>query len=211
MNMRYIPTVVALSACLLLTACRAPRRSNYVTTRAIHAVDASQDADAMWTTIQDTLREDFMPLDRVDRAAGVMTTIPVMSQHWFEFWRHDVATRRDALESTLNPIRRWVEVHVGFDDARNWTRLTVVVHKQRLSSPDRQFNSSGAAYQYFGNSLPSTTGKPTVSAKDDRWIDIGTDPAMEEFLLNKMLDRLGLPAAGKSQRNDTGSKKNRTQ
>jgi len=64
-----------------------------------------------------------------------------------------------------------------------------VVHKERLSSPDRQFNSSGAAYQYFGDSLPSTTGLARISEKDDRWLDCGRDPAMEDYLLRAILKR----------------------
>lgn len=187
--------MIALSGCLGIAGCHAPKRASYVSSETLHVGDSSQEADALWTAIQDTLRSNYMPLDRVDRRAGVVTTVPVMSQHWFEFWRRDVATREDALEATLNPIRRWVQVTVAFDDARNWAQLSVAVHKQRLSSPDRQFNSSGAAYQFFGESLPSTTGDPTVTAQDDRWINIGQDPAMEEFLLKKILDGPDPPVA----------------
>jgi hypothetical protein len=84
-------------------------------------------------------------------------------------------------------MRRWVEVSLTRTDDGTWTQLAVVVHKERLSSPDRQFNSSGAAYQYFGESLPSTTGQSRVTAKDDRWLDCGRDPAMEDYLLRAIL------------------------
>ena len=70
-----------------------------------------------------------------------------------------------------------------------WTQLAVVVHKERFSSPDRQFNSSGAAYQYFGEGLPSTTGKSWVTAKEDHWLDCGRDPAMEDYILRRILQR----------------------
>ncbi len=189
--MKHFPILIALSGCLWFAGCHSPKRASYVGTKVMQVVDSSKEADATWTAIQDTLRQNYMPLDRVDRRAGVVTTLPVMSQHWFEFWRGDVATREDAFESAINPLRRWVEVTVSLDDARNWTRLSVSVHKQRLSSPDRQFNSSGAAYQFFGESLPSTTGDPKVTVDDDRWINIGDDPALEEFLLKKILETAG--------------------
>ena len=67
----------------------------------------------------------------------------------------------------------------------------VRVYKQRLSSPDRQFNSSGAAYQFFGDSLPSTTGKAIRPEVDDRWIDLGRDHALEDALLKSILSRAG--------------------
>jgi len=186
--MKLFQTIIALSGCLGIIGCHAPRCASYSSTQPLHVLDTSPEADATWTAIQDTLRRNYMPLDRVDRRAGVITTLPVMSQHWFEFWRGDVATKEDALEATINPIRRWVEVTVAMNDSRNWTQLSVAVHKQRLSSPDRQFNSSGASYQFFGESLPSTTGDPNVTAQDDRWIDVGRDAALEESLLNKMLN-----------------------
>jgi hypothetical protein len=151
--------------------------------------EPSEQADQLWGAVQETLRRGRFQIDRVDRASGVVTTLPEASQHFFEFWRHDVDTRRDAWEATLNPMRRWVEVSLTRTDDGLWTQLAVVVHKERLSSPDRQFNSSGAAYQYFGDSLPSTTGLSRISEKDDRWLDCGRDPAMEDYLLRAILKR----------------------
>jgi hypothetical protein len=69
------------------------------------------------------------------------------------------------------------------------------VHKQRISSPDRQFNSTGAVYQYFGEVLPSTTGQERVTAADERWVDIGRDPAMEQYLLNSILNGAGVASS----------------
>ena len=121
--------------------------------------------------------------------------MPETSQHFFEFWRHDVETRRDSWEASLNPIRRWVEVTVARGNDETWAGLSVVVHKERLSSPDRQFNSTGAAYQYFGDNLPSTTGLARVTAEDDRWLDLGRDPAMEDYLLRIILGGAGIEAS----------------
>src|SRR3990172_3469060 len=157
--------------------------------RPVLVTEPSEHADQLWEAVQETLRRGRFQIDRVDRAAGIVTTLPEASQHFFEFWRHDVDTPRDAWEATLNPMRRWVEVSLTRADDGPWTQLAVVVHKERLSSPDRQFNSSGAAYQYFGESLPSTTGKSRVTAKDDRWLDCGRDPAMEDYLLRAILKR----------------------
>ena len=121
--------------------------------------------------------------------------MPETSQHFFEFWRHDVETGHDSWEASLNPIRRWVEVAVTRGNDQTWAELSVVVHKERLSSPDRQFNSTGAAYQYFGDNLPSTTGLARVTAEDDRWLDVGRDPAMEDHLLRVILGGAGIEAS----------------
>ena len=80
----------------------------------------------------------------------------------------------------------------------------MVVHKERLSSPDRQFNSTGAVYQYFGESLPSTTGLERVTAEHDTWLDIGRDLAMEEYLLRGLLQRAGMEPASEHRSESQG-------
>jgi hypothetical protein len=145
----------------------------------------------IWEAAKDTLRSHSFPLDRVDRRAGVITTRPEISKQYFEFWRKDVATWRGAWEATLNPIRRWVEVRITPASSGETVKVTVAVYKQRLSAPDRQFNSSGAAYQFFGDELPSTTGAPSVTEEDERWIDRGRDHAMEDLLLEEILRKAG--------------------
>ena len=177
------------------SGCGAPQAKDYVSTRQLAIGDRSAEADQLWGSIQDTLRRHSFALDRVDRRAGVVSTMPETSQHFFEFWRHDVETRRDSWEASLNPIRRWVEVSVARGDDETWAGLSVMVHKERLSSPDRQFNSTGAAYQYFGDNLPSTTGLARVTAEDDRWLDVGRDSAMENHLLRVILRGAGIEAS----------------
>lgn len=186
MSQRALIWLLVISVCGSV-GCFSPRRGEYQSSHPVSVTEPSEQADQLWEAVQETLRRGRFQLDRVDRPAGVITTMPEASQHYFEFWRHDVETSRDAWEATLNPMRRWVEVSLTKADQGPWTQLAVVVHKERLSSPDRQFNSSGAAYQYFGESLPSTTGTSRVSGKDDRWLDCGRDPAMEDYLLRRIL------------------------
>jgi len=153
---------------------------------------ASEEFDRVWQAAQETLRQHHFVLDRVDHREGLVTTLPESSQHFFEFWRHDVNTARDFWESVLNPIRRWVEVTITADGESDGHVVAVVVHKERLSAPDRQFNSTGAAYQYFGERLPSTTGIERVTHEHDRWLELGRDPAMEDYLVRRIIDRAQL-------------------
>lgn len=178
--------------------CLGPRRSDYQSSQAVSIADRSAEADRLWEAAQDTLRRHRFRLDRVDCRAGVITAMPETSQSLLEFWRHDVDSWPDLWEATLNPLRRRVEIAVTRGENRVWKELAVAVHKERLSSPDRQFNSTGAAYQYFGDTLPSTTGMVRVTPEHDVWLDEGRDAAMEEYLLAAILERAGL-------RSDLGS------
>ncbi len=174
--------------------CLGPKQSRYITTRPINMERGSDRAERLWQAAGDAVRSHGFTLDRTDWREGVITTLPETSSSIFEFWRHDVQTNEDLWESTVNPIRRWIEVRVDPDDSGFWRALTIVVHKQRLSSLDRQFNSTGAAYQYFGDSLPSTTGSASVSSDNAQWIDIGEDPALAERLLTFIWEHARLEA-----------------
>ncbi|MFQ5494811.1 MAG: hypothetical protein ACE5EX_05470 [Phycisphaerae bacterium] len=184
-----IPSLLAVACGAAVAAgCLAPARSNYRTTEEI-AVGADIEAQRrLWETVETTLRRHRFRLDRVDRRAGVITTYPETSQHFFEFWRHDVQTRRDFWEATLNPIRRWVEVRLTPEEGGGGMTLAVVVHKERFSAPDRQFNNTAAIYEFFGYNLPSTTGLASITPEHERWIDVGRDPALEAYLLQQILD-----------------------
>jgi hypothetical protein len=201
-----------------LVGCRTAARVEPPADPSPSLVVAGDEADRLWIAAEQTLRSLHYPIDRLDRRNGLITTLPQNSQHWFEFWRKDVATSRDWADATLNPIRRWVEIEltpsVGAPqqkedniaanddpgDSKSTDRpdnkkisqpplsiplpvvLSVRVHRERFSAPDRQFNNSGAAFQAFGSTLPSTTGAVRLSTRDDRWIPVGRDAAMESRL-----------------------------
>ncbi len=139
----------------------------------------------------DELRDSRFRLDRVDQRAGVITTYPEGSQHFFECWRHDVDTTHDFWEATINPIRRWTKISIK-RNAQSVSNIEIEVRKERFSAPDRQFSASGASYNYFSYDLPATTGEESIDVKDERWIDVGRDPAMEHYLLTKILHRAGV-------------------
>lgn len=184
-NIHLVP--ITLLACL--AGChRSHQRIDSSSNEATQTRITGSSGDRVWEAAQETLRRKGYRLDRVDPQAGVITTLPETSQHFFELWRHDVDTHVDFWEATLNPMRRWIEVTVG--PGADAPDVSVVVHKERLSSLDRQFNSSGAAFQFFGEDLPATTGQEKVTAENDRWVDQGRDHAMAEYVLAAILKRL---------------------
>lgn len=186
-----------LAFALAVAGCSHSRRTAAAEQKAADPGPAASDSDKVWKAALESVRRFGFQPDRVDRRAGVITTLPEGSKHLLEFWRRDVATAWDLFESTTNPIRRWVEITFppGASEgavADVSAAPKIVVYKQRLSAPDRQFNSSGAAYQFFGNSLPSTTGAVKVTAEDDRWLPFGEDAALAGRLQQQIARRAGL-------------------
>ena len=195
MAKQRLSTLMVITVFTGAMGCVGAKRDHYLSFHPIAVAEPSDDANAIWDAAQETLRRHRYRLDRVDRRAGVITTMPMISQHFFEFWRRDVATAEDLWEATLNPMRRWVTVSVEYNGDNAWTRIGVTVHKERLSSPGRSFNSTGAALQHFRDRHGSMTGRRKNKQEHTVWIDEGRDAALEEYLLQDMLSRAGLDSA----------------
>jgi hypothetical protein len=181
--------MMLLCGAAVVAGCRSrPEVGAGASTVRLAAAEASGD-EALWGAVQDSLRDYRFRIDRVDRREGVVTTLPETSKQLFEFWRKDAVTAYDVWESTINPIRRWVEVRVADGPESAERNVAVTVHKERLSSPDRQFNNSTAAYRFFGDALPSTTGIVRVTPEHDRWLSMGRDPALEARLVDQIVLR----------------------
>lgn len=156
--------------------------------------------DDLWTAAEDVLRRHRFRLDRTDSDGGVMTTHAVGSQHFFEFWRDDVATARDAWEATLTHVRRRAVVDISRIPDDGGCKIAVTVYKQRFSTPERQITNSAAAGHFLKNTLPGVRSGRAITSLDSYWIDRGRDAAMEDKLRREIIDRavrLGRPPAGR--------------
>ncbi len=189
---RCVRTLSVVVCVVSAAGCLGPKRDMYVTSRPIEVPRGTEQADRLWAAAGDALRNHHFTLDRTDWRLGLITTLPETSRSLFEFWRKDVQTNEDLWESTVNPMRRWAEIRFAPDEDGTWKELTVVVHKQRFSSLDRQFNSTGSVYQYFGSDLPTTAGLAKATDEYDQWIDRGEDPALAECLLTQIWQLAGL-------------------
>src|SRR4051812_47184566 len=66
------------------------------------------DFDKLWDTCEQTARDFLYSIDRTDYRAGVLTTKPLTSSIFWEFWRPDVRTIEDSEQSTLAATRRTI-------------------------------------------------------------------------------------------------------
>jgi len=73
---------------------------------------AERNFNVVWRGTMDTLTELGFTVDQQDRREGLMATLPLTGQQWFEFWLQDAATPRDVAEGSLQTIYRTVRVYV---------------------------------------------------------------------------------------------------
>ena len=154
------------------------------------------DFDRLWESALLTLRHHRFELDRVDRRAGLITTLPTTSQSFFEFWRHDVDTAYDLFEASLRTVRRRAEVRIDWQGEPGPGQITVTVRRETFATPERQYNNSAAALPIFGDQLPGVQGERTLSGQDDYWLADERDQAMERRLLDQIVNRTSASASG---------------
>lgn len=73
---------------------------------------AQRNFQAVWEGARETLKKYDFQLDRQDRRAGVITTLPITGKHWFEFWRKDAASSFSKAEGSLQTIYRAARVRI---------------------------------------------------------------------------------------------------
>lgn len=105
---------------------------------------------AVWEASRDVLREYGFALDREDRRAGIITTLPLTGKHWFEFWRKDAAGGYNLAEGTIQTIYRVVNISiVPADGEKNRFVATVDVQTYRSDKDVLQLTSTSEAYNLF--------------------------------------------------------------
>lgn len=105
--------------------------------------------NAAWDATLETLRAYNFDVDRQDRRAGVVTTLPLLGQHWFEFWRKDAATAYDLAESSIHRIYRTATVQIAPTGDDRGYAADVTVRVSRSSAAQRRVGSTGEAYGMF--------------------------------------------------------------
>ena len=64
--------------------------------------------DPLWEACERTARDYLFNIDRRDQRSGLLSTEPLITRQWWEFWRKDAGTFKDTQEATLANIRRTI-------------------------------------------------------------------------------------------------------
>lgn len=179
---------VTAIAMILAGGCQQPIQPDGPTQSIVRAA-SDEEFRALWETCQTVLRRHRFEIDRKDLRAGVITTFPQTSQHFLEFWRHDVDTPYDLAESTMRTVRRSVIIQISRPKDNSEHVVDVAVNKERLHATERQINNAAAALRVFSADLPTVAGQKFQPARDQYWTPAGRDAAMEK----RLIDMIRLP------------------
>jgi hypothetical protein len=198
---------------LLLAGCQAHQPPNAPTTRpslattqpsywlslpATSAIEAT-DFERLWSACeQATWHFGFIP-DRLDRRGGVMTSQPLVSKQFFEFWRNDVVTADDLSDSSLATYRRTLRFEIKkLDRPGGGYRATPSVLIERETLAERPITASVYLRQAFRSQRGQRGQRPVGTPETDRgvflprqyWTPTGRDTALEKQVAQEAQKRL---------------------
>ena len=134
-----------VSVTILLAACGCARHTRPIVPPR-ELTPGEKNFQAVWDAGCEVLSSYRYTVDRRDRRAGLITTKPMASKHFFEWWRRDKVTASGALENSVQPIYREVSVQIRKTDEGKYDPV-VSVTVSRLLSGGSSSNRTLAPYE----------------------------------------------------------------
>lgn len=202
---RLLAASLLLVAILLITGCQTghveltnptadgnPANPAYWYAQPAPSSASANDFDQLWKTSEEVLRSYLFEIDRREPRSGVMTTQPMVSAQWFEPWRRELTNADDTLTSSVQTVRRTVQLQFTKTDAGYTVTPRVVVEQQSIQ-PKRVSGLLSRTYfrrvrgddTYGDRATDAGQLNPT-----NYWYATGRDQALEEVLARKIRDGL---------------------
>lgn len=153
---------------------------------------AVSDQELIRYHVADLLQEMFFVVEHPPRTPQRVDTRPLTSAHWFECWRDDTRTCRDVAENAIHTIRRRVAVNLAPAAAEGGgTEIEVVVIKERLSLPESvDATNMTELYSVYQTRIGVVEDLEEDFRHDAVWEDLGRDPALEQYILKQLSERI---------------------
>jgi hypothetical protein len=155
------------------------------------AAVSGADYDRVWQACAEVLDARRFEVDRREYREGLMTSRPLTSKQFFEVWRHDTASARDTLQSSLGTVRRTVRFEVRrLEDGTAAAAPKVVV--ERFSGEQRRVTAVPTYRRLVDPTERASMESPRAldAVGPDRWYAIGRDAELEAVLLKDLRERV---------------------
>ncbi len=134
---------------------------------------------------EDVLREFNFTIAKEDVNSGLIRTRPQTGGQFFEFWRKDNADARDVLESSIQDIRRTVQVNIR--EADDKLSVSCEVKVQRLYLPQMSAENAGMRFDRItGQQIRTTELSLDIDEKTITWIDLPDDEKLSSVILKEI-------------------------
>ena len=182
------PCFLLLTVLLLMASgCASSHRASPATTRPVTDVDpalaekeywlakpavaeARGAFEPLWEACEQTAHEYLFKIDRRDQRSGLLSTQPMISKQWWEWWRKDAGTFYDTKEATIANIRRTIFFQFKKEGEGAYS-VTPKVLVEKESKVDPKYKQD-------------IEGPPTY------WYSIRRDEVMEKRVANTIKERL---------------------
>ena len=135
------------------------------------------------------VRKQFV-IEKYDPANGFIKTRPLSGKQMFEFWRSDNAGSFNSAEANIQSIQRSVTINIL--ESQNQLCIDCDVSVQRLSIPEKKIRGMEQAAGTFTQSDRSLQRLKLEGeqSKDISWIDLGSDGALENVILEQIENKI---------------------
>lgn len=145
--------------------------------------------DDLWHAIDRVIQPSF-PLSQHDYRAGVISTMPVLSAQFFEFWRADTVTIPSYIDSSIATVRRTIQFSIERSGSKFLAQPKVVV--ERFVLQERQLLTAKLPEAVF-KSKPVRGSREADAGQeiaDGYWYATGRDHALEQNLAERVRSAL---------------------
>ncbi len=178
-------------------------RPSYATTQPAYWLDQpspahvdAKDFDSLWEACAQVARDYGFFIDRQDYRAGLITTLPLTSKQFFEFWHNDVQTSEDLADSSIATYRRTLQFQFS-RQADGSYEVAPSVLIERYAQAEQPITAS----VYLKNAFRTQTSKRhrmVGSREIDRglllptryWYATGRDTVLEIDIAKKVGEKL---------------------
>lgn len=110
-----------------------------------------KDFNVLWNTCEQVARDYFFKIDRRDYREGLLTTEPLISKQYLEFWRRDARTGYDVREDNIAGVRRTIYFQFARnpDGSYTVTPKVIVERQSRIDSKYRDPDSDQPASYWY--------------------------------------------------------------
>jgi len=153
------------------------------------------DLEALIRTSETVLRESGFKVNRVSYRQALITSQPMVTSQFFEFWRPDVQTFGDSAQASTRTTRRTVRFEIARRNDGQF-ELTPKVLVERQSVAEQRITSvalyRGAVARARGADRQSGTKESDegIMIPSHYWYAAGRDPAIEKKLAAEISKQL---------------------